>query len=273
MKNNIICIIALILIGGTSEASNWYDSAVVRIDNGYVTYYDSISKHKKTPSVVRKKCKKYYTKNNSRNQIFEINYYDITLYVVRYSGIDFEHYDIWAYNQEENRLSESPFILNGLWSADNESGFDVPIIKGQMLEISENNIILRERVHNGTSYNAVLLYCITCDKNLEFNVMYCVEEISICNTPEMEASEYLVIRREVTKETTNDFQVNCFSEENNMEERFIGSYSMSKDGTINNINIANGKLRAWLITTSGIEPQLFSKQGSSYYARKKFLLP
>ena len=73
----------------------------------------------------------------------------------------------FAANPLSETLSKKPFVINGKWCADNESGFDVPLLKGQMIEVSGNSIFLRERVHNGNSYNAVLLYCLQCNTELD----------------------------------------------------------------------------------------------------------
>ena len=201
MKILLLPLLGVVLFCEPTKASNWYDSVLVRADNGYVTYYDSISPLRKAPDVIIEWCKKICPDNlMGRNQIFETSYNDVTLYSIRYSGIGFEEYYILAYDSLSNSLSSSPFVINGKWSANNESGFDIPILRGEMMEIRENDILFRERVHNGTSYNAVLLYCLSCNDSLDFKIKYCIEECSLCTTPEMSIDEYYIIEREVTPE-------------------------------------------------------------------------
>jgi hypothetical protein len=77
----------------------------------------------------------------------------------------------------------------------------------------------------------------------------------------MNRDEYFVIKREVTSE----LQVNCFLEFNHRGKLSIGSYSISADGVISNINSTGRELDNWIVTTSGIDPQIFSKKGSSFY--------
>lgn len=262
MKKLLFFFVGMMLLCKSIEASNWYDSVVVRADNGYVTYYDTMSPQKKSPDVIVEWCKMFCHDNlMGRNQIFEVSYNNVTLFSIRYSGIGFEEYYILAYDSRSNKLSNSPFVLNGKWSADNESGFKIPILKGDMIEIKGNDILFRERVHNGTSYNAVLLYCLTFNESLEFDIKYCIEECSLCITPEMNRDEFFVIKREVTSE----LQVNCFLEFNHRGKLSIGSYSISADGVISNINSTGRELDNWIVTTSGIDPQIFSKKGSSFY--------
>ena len=262
MKILLLPLLGVVLFCEPTKASNWYDSVLVRADNGYVTYYDSISPLRKSPDVIIEWCKKICPDNlMGRNQIFETSYNDVTLYSIRYSGIGFEEYYILAYDSLSNSLSSSPFVINGKWSANNESGFDTPILRGEMMEIRENDILFRERVHNGTSYNAVLLYCLSCNDSLDFKIKYCIEECSLCTTPEMSIDEYYIIEREVTPE----LQVNCFLEFNHRGRQAIGAYSLSEEGVISNIKVTDQEQYQWIVTTSGMDPQLFSKRGSSYY--------
>lgn len=262
MRCLFLSLVGMVLLCEHMKASNWYDYVVVRGDNDYVTYYDSMSPQKRAPSIISEWCKKFCPDNKmKRNQIFEMSHNDITIYSVRYSGIGFEKYYVLAYNSKSGRLSSSPFVLNGKWSADNESGFDTPILEGKMFEIKENNILVRERVHNGTSYNATLLYCLSYNESLDFNIQYCIEECSLCVTPEMVMDDSFSIKREVTPE----LQVKCFIETNHRGRRAIGSYSLSDNGEISNIIVTDKRQEEWIVTTSGIAPQVFSKKGSSFY--------
>ena len=255
----------VLLFCSLKASSNWYDSVVVRADNVFVSYYDSVSPRKETPATIRNVCGKYYANNDlGRNQIFKITFGTIDIYVIRNSGIDFEDYCLYAYDSLYNNLSDTPFIIKGKWSTDEESGFDKPLLKNKMIEISGNNIILRERVHNGTSYNAVLLYSLVCNEKLDFFIKYCIEECSLCCMPEMKLNEYLIIRREITE----GLQINCFLENGKKNKGYIGSYNLSVDGDIIKIHVVDNKFSTWIVTTSGIDPQLFSKLGSSFYAHK-----
>lgn len=261
----IVCIFVFFILLSPIKASDWFDSVIVRPDNGYVSYIDSTSPREKAPMSIRERCSKYYFNNESgRNQIFKISLGATAIYVVRYSGIDYEDYYFFAANPLSETLSKKPFVINGKWCADNESGFDVPLLKDQMIEVSGNSIFLRERVHNGNSYNAVLLYCLQCNTELEFSINYCVEETSLCFTPEMERNDYLIISRELD----DSLKVDCFVENSQGRRQLIGAFSLSPDGAVSNINVVDFDFQRVIVTTSGIKPHIFSKRGSSYYARK-----
>ncbi len=259
----MVFILVIVFLLGSVKASNWYDSVVVRADNAYVSYFDSVSTRKEAPIAIQNICSKYYANNDfDRNQIFEIEFGTIVIYVIRNSGVGFEDYYFYAYDPFFFKLSDTPFVIKGKWCADEESGFDKKILNNQMIEISGENIILRERVHNGTSYNAVLLYSLICNEKLEFFIKYCIEECSLYSTPEMNSNEYLIIRREITE----GLQVNCFLENGQKSKYYIGSYNLSTEGAIIKINVVDNDFDTWIVTTSGMDSQLFSKLGSSFYA-------
>ena len=77
----------------------------------------------------------------------------------------------------------------------------------------------------------------------------------------MSMDEYFIIEREVTP----GLHVNCFIEFDNNGRQAIGSYSLSEEGVISNIKVTDLEQYQWIVTTSGIDAQLFSKKGSSYY--------
>ena len=136
MNNKFVYITILLLLWQCAKSSNWYDITIVRKDNSFVSYYDSISFTKETPQNIRELCSVRYEQNESeRNQIFEVSFNDLNIYVIRYSGIGFEFYDIWAYNPKIDKLSASPFTINGKWVVDNEAGFDKSILNGFLLEL------------------------------------------------------------------------------------------------------------------------------------------
>ncbi len=64
---------------------------------------------------------------------------------------------------------------------------------------------------------------------------------------------------------TPELQVKCFIEPNHRGRQSIGSYSLSDNGEISNIIVTDKKQEEWIVTTSGIDPQVFSKKGSSFY--------
>ncbi len=265
MNNKFVYISIVLLLWQCAKSSNWYDITIVREDNSFVSYYDSISFTKETPRNIRELCSVRYEQDDSeRNQIFEVSFNDLNIYVIRYSGIGFEFYDIWAYNPKIDKLSASPFTINGKWVVDNEAGFDKSILDGYLLVFSGDNIILRERVHNGNSYNAVVLYNLKCNNQLEFELQYCIEECSLCHLPTMALGEDLTIRRKL-----NNQHVYCYLEKENTEMQLIGYYKLASNGIINSINVIDNEFETWIVTTSGIDPQMFSKQGSSCYAKSE----
>ena len=63
MKNLLFFFVGMMLLCKSIEASNWYDSVVVRADNGYVTYYDTMSPQKKSPDVIVEWCKMFCSRH------------------------------------------------------------------------------------------------------------------------------------------------------------------------------------------------------------------
>ena len=275
-----------LLYNSSASATNWYDSVIVREDNDFTTCYDTSSKTKPAPAILRELCSVRYSEDISgRNQIFEVSFNELLIYVIRHAGIGYEIYDLWAYDKNKNKLSEKPFTINGKWSVDNEAGFVTPILNGSMIETIGNSIMLRERRHNGNSYNAVLLYCLKCNKRLEFELQYCIEECSLCHTPEMASSEYLIIKRDVKKNLdfytpsfsgfsnvgklpllllNENFQVNCYSTTDLQSKHPIGSFKLSGNGTIKKIIVLDTNYQNIIVTASGIDPSTFSKNGLSH---------
>ena len=72
MRCLFLSLVGMVLLCEHMKASNWYDYVVVRGDNDYVTYYDSMSPQKRAPSIISEWCKKFCPDNMmKRNQIFE----------------------------------------------------------------------------------------------------------------------------------------------------------------------------------------------------------
>ena len=83
MNNKFVYITILLLLWQCAKSSNWYDITIVRKDNSFVSYYDSISFTKETPQNIRELCSVRYEQNESeRNQIFEVSFNDLNIYVI-----------------------------------------------------------------------------------------------------------------------------------------------------------------------------------------------
>lgn len=237
----------------------WYDHSVARADNSYVTYYDTASTVKPTPKEIRKLCRQQYGEDPvGRNQIFEIRFGDNYVYAIRHADIGFELYDFYAYAPDGKCLTMSPVTLNGTWSADNESGFDNHLLEGLLVETHDGKMFLRERMHNGNSYNAVVLYCYSCNEECEWALDNCIEEVSLCHTPDMDPDGYFIIRRK----RHEDGRVECIKEEADGTRKPIGQYVLSDKGEMGKVEVTDSTYGNWVVTTSGAKAAVFSKTGS-----------
>lgn len=162
---------------------------IVRVDNDFVTYTDTVSPREKLPENI----KTYILKNLGAtgfkfDLIFKLTASkEIFLYVVKGTQQSQVLYYFFAYDHISKAISPKPEIINGKWMENNEEGFDkkFKLLKGKQLSFAnvlyQNNIefSIKERVHNGNYYNAVLSKYYYIKKNLELCRIFCLEIVSV----------------------------------------------------------------------------------------------
>ena len=243
----ILCVHPIFL-----QSQSIVSSAVCRTDNDYCTFYDSISAKKTLPAKLNAFFKKKYPDTNCVNQIFEISFDTKRLYVVRFeTAPSIFEYHFWIYDSTNNAHSSKPFIINGQWMHNQEEGFDVKLLQ-KPLACNENGFLwVKERRHNGNSYNAVIKYQLQCDKNLNLQMLQCVEEVSLCHFPDMQPDEYALFYRRLDGNECHCRMI-CQGEETD-----IGYFTVSKNGVISKPTVYNEKFENHIVTSSGIRPGIF----------------
>jgi hypothetical protein len=88
-----------------------------------------------------------------------------------------------AYNNLDQSLTKSPVKLDLKWGFNNESGFDFKLLDFPLIKVRNENqrsvVSLKERVHNGNIYDAVITKTYSLDNNLNFYLDFCFEENSL----------------------------------------------------------------------------------------------
>ena len=263
-------LIACVLIGFSMKllGQTVIDSAIHRSDNDYCTYFDTLSCKTALPAKVLMIFKdKYPADKYHVTQIFEINYNQYLLFVVRNNEIVvldslsspinfFEEYHFWVYDPKSGTISPDPFVINGQFMVDQEDGFDVKLLSKPLVCVENNGCLwIKERKHNGNSYNAVIKYKLYCDKKFNLRLVSCVEEVSLCYFPEMNFEDYALFYREQDGE-----DVVCYIKNTSGKSELVGSFSLSKRGNISKIKVYNERYSSFLVTSSGLRPQAFTKR-------------
>ena len=262
-------LIACVLIGFSMKllGQTVIDSAILRIDNDYCTYFDTLSCKTALPAKVLMIFQdKYPTDKYHITQIFEINYNQYLLFVVRNNEIVvldflsspinyFEEYHFWVYNPKSSTISSNPFVINGQFMVDQEYGFDVKLLSEPLVCVEDDGCLwIKERKHNGNSYNAVVRLKLKCDNKLALKIEQCVEEVSLCHFPNMGNNEHALIYR---KQNGKDYVSTLTMGD---ETKAIGSFSLSKKGRAYNIKVLDDQYSKLIITSSGLQLRAIIRQ-------------
>lgn len=250
--DKILLIIFFMAFGHLLRAQSWLDSAVCRPDNTYCTFVDTINPRSFIPDTLQNIfIHKYQPHHPSeRNQIFKIHYRTLILYVVRYneSGVDkLEEYFFWLFNPETMQISSQPFMIDGTWIADGEVGFDIKLMTRPLMEQRGKKMIVRERKHNGTAYNAIMQYTLTYDKNLNWRIKNMIEEKSLVETPVPEEFKSVVISRHYRGNKVLSYALRDLQ---HAKTEKIGEYRVADNGTIFKVKAFKNSHLASLIVSS-----------------------
>lgn len=160
-------------------------------------------------------------------------------------------------NTKTGQLVKSNFSINGKWAKNNEDGFEVKLMElpNAKIENIENESVLtiKERVHNGNSYNAVIqkYFKVDCDK-LTIDLKYCIEIKAI-------GFDDAIIERLAEGNEVKVYK----QDKNNIRE--IGSFILSSDKkTIESKYCLDEYYCSQLVTCSGLEDQIILKEGYSF---------
>ncbi|MEZ4884905.1 MAG: hypothetical protein R3E32_09285 [Chitinophagales bacterium] len=277
MKNKMyFFIVSILIISCTYKTNKNNDlyNVVIRSDSTFVTYNDTLSKREEVHMRVFQKINDiielnfYETKyeKDKIDGIFMVKYSDeINIYVVKLKSFAILYYTVFAENIKTGKLSSNPFYINGKWMENNEAGFrfesrllEEPLLYFKDInEDSKKEIVIKERVHNGTVYNGVIENYYSVDNDMNMNLSAAIETKYI----DLHYDDCLIIRD--LEKGVIKVRLKCKdSEIIDIGEVYL-SYEESK------VQIDSSKLfieeyEELLITGSGIEDSVFLNEGYKF---------
>ena len=235
-----------------------------RIDNDFATYNnEQLSERIELPQELSKNVIAIVNNINESIAPDKLdNYYihkidvndTIDIYVLSIESFTLTEHQIYLYDVITNQLSKTKVAINGKWAKNTEEGFDIklidlPNIKIQKIE-NESILTIKERVHNGNSYNAVIqkYYKIDFEK-LTLSLKYCLEIKAL-------GYDDVIIERVIDCNNVKVYK----RYKNNIQE--IGSFILSDDkNTIVTKKCLDDNYCSQLVTCSGLEDKIILKEG------------
>jgi hypothetical protein len=163
-----------------------YENSIVRNDNDFATYQDIESLKEPNPKIVLEKIKsiiKFSKKQSKKVNFFsyKINLSEkVEIYALIVNGPFTSECNIFAYDIFNKKVTLYPIKYSLKWAKNSESGFNYKLLDLPMLNVqrqNENyNISVKERVHNGNTYNAVINKTYKLNSDLSFDLKFCFEE-------------------------------------------------------------------------------------------------
>ena len=265
----ILFAVLLLFISSSLQSQDWLNNCIVRSDNDYVSHRDTISPHENIKTQVKKQIKNYFDgvseddfkTMQEHNLVFKVAYSEIIdIYIVKahFDALGINYY-FFSYNKATNKHSDFPYKINGKWIENDEEGFNNKLCSSPLFSVTQDSlIILKERKHNGTSYDAVVAYYLSIDSNMNMKLQFCVESIYLYTSPEVDNSyTYKIIR---TRDISTN-RIDCkmlISNAHKQSEIFIGNFIISRQDK----NITNRYCHSphddFLITGSGIDENSFT---------------
>lgn len=259
----ILILVFLITILSVTSAQSWLSHVICRNDNTYVSYMDSTSPRINIQEIIQKELRNFFytdmdTLCFNDNLIFKIKYSEnVDIYIVKCYFVDNILYYFFPYNKSVNYLDTNPYIIHGKWMENNEMGFwdQNKLISGSLVSFKRNCdkiMILKERIHNGTSYNAVVDHYMIVKKN-KIKLLYNIESVSLYTDPLMSINQCCYVQRNEKDNLVTSILV-C-SDSNVVIGKFnIDHYKLK------NIEVKNKQYKIYIITSSGIPNKKFFKQ-------------
>lgn len=189
--------------------------AIIRADNDFVTYTDTISPRLPIPQLVNQKIDTLLEKNKKLKliDIFEVKHDDnINVYLVKTKGVSkVLRYYLFAYHLNNKIITKEPPYVNGRWMENDEVGFHPsrrfltpPLLYFE--DINKDNhseIVIKIRVHNGTVYNALVHNFYQINNNMDISLIFAFEskQVDLMN-------HGCLIEREISSNQIN-VKLNC----------------------------------------------------------------
>lgn len=177
-------VLLLCVLGCSGNGPKYKYRCVKRANNDFVTYTDSVSLLLKLPVIIEKSFDDIIDSIESvvfQNEflVFSVTYSsEIELYILKiYRDSGLVDYFLIAYDFESQLISKNNIQIDGKWMESNEKGFNEnhKLITEPLIYFSDfnddnkNEIIIKNRVHNGNIYNAVIenIYTISSDLKID----------------------------------------------------------------------------------------------------------
>ena len=251
--------------------------AIVRADNDFVTYSDEYSARENIPRIVSKKilslleeCKgddiRYDKSTECKHIVFKVKYTDsISIYIPKiYLDPTLRYYFI-AYDSKTSRITAKPPYINGDNMENGEEGFrpEARLLKNPLiyfspfdLKNSKGTMVVKERAHNGTAYNAVIENYYSIDTYMNLSNFLCIESKAIVFVDGL---------CRIYRTLKDDMIVSTMACENDESPKLLGSVKLKISANsvqivsteVNDKRIENDK--RFLVTASGIEEEAFLK--------------
>lgn len=172
---------------------------------------------------------------------------EVSIYLLKTESHPAARYFFFAQNNLTNKTSQVPFEMNGTFM--DERGFQTesrlmnkPYIGlGAIEGVHGKVLIIKQRAHNGTAYNAVIEHYFSLDPDMKFRKIISVESLTCVPT-----NEDCVIKRKLKSDTLN-VVLKC-----NDSERQLGWATL---------NFATGKCTASYISDSDYSDVFFTASG------------
>ncbi|TKG88129.1 hypothetical protein EYV94_27580 [Puteibacter caeruleilacunae] len=246
--------------------------AVIRDDNDFVTYNDTLSNNADLSKEIldeiqsfQKRGEKILVQENlDITLIFKIRYTSrISVYVVKSESQNEIVYRLIAFDNKTKLYSKTTPIINGKWMENNEAGFNpkYKLLRKPLISFSDidgddrNEILMKERVHNGSIYNAVICHYYSIDNFMNLKELICIESRYVC------PFENCIVNRSFKNDT-------IISEIRDGKEklRIIGKVKITFSDSVEMGRkfSYDEKYEDLLVTGSGISEELFLKEGYTF---------
>lgn len=277
--------VSCLLLTGFSDAFENTDKndeltmkAIVRSDNDFATYNDKDSLRENIPEIVAnkiryllKECRTDFYRYDKSSEcdyiVFRVKY---TKYISVYvSKIYYQHsvrYYLVAYDSKTSRITNKPPHINGDAMENDEEGFlpEARLLEKPLISFSpfdSNNckgtVIIKQRMHNGTGYNAVIDEYYSIDAYMDLNAFLYIESKAVV---------YGNGRCIVNRSLKDDVIVSTIKCEDDEQPKLMGKVRL--EISENNVRIISIEVSdkmfensPYLVTASGVKKETFLNKG------------
>lgn len=177
-----------------------------------------------------------------------------------------------AYSKATKEVTVSAPEINGKWMQNDGEWHESvrrllvkPMIQFRDIDgDSRDELIVRERAHNGNMYNAVVMHYYTLDRTMQLNELLAIEERSICLQDDIEGKECF-IERTLVATGKNEWKLNVTHTcDGGSGAVAIGSLLLKR---VNGVIAITGKkaiderYESWLVTSSDVKEEQFLNEG------------